>query len=841
MRSAEAHESVSSANVRDEVGDGGATRVRALRMRLRLSQEQLATQLGVSFVTVNRWENGRASLSAMAQRRLDQLEQKAAAPQQPPRAMPPVPVSSFVGREPEIAALTSLLSASRLVSLVGPGGSGKTRLALEVLRRRRGDAAAVTFVALNLISDAAPVDTWVAAALGLRDEPGAPAVAAIGSSLRSRPTLLVLDGAEHVLGGVADLVDRVLAEAPETRIVVTSRCVLEVPGEQVWPVPALTCPAPDATAAQAATCDAVRLFAIRAAERMPRFEITPELAQPVAELCRRLDGLPLAIELAASWVGTLSISQILDHRFDLMDPAPPGGDRRVRTLRAVAESSNALLGVDERGVLQALSVFTGWFSLPDIAAVTDIPADRLVHPLRRLVNSSWLIARHDGDQSVYRMLATLREYASGQLEAAGGTQLARARHAGHFAALARLSEQALAGPERATWITRMEVATADLEAALTWAQAAGETSMGLEMSAALWRWWLTTGRLAEGRRWLAAFISRAPKSGDDAAVAQAWWAAAVLATENGDYRSAIEQASRALRAFGSLGTVDSAAKAATVLGAAYRYLGDHAEACRHLEVAVAHRRRLGDEAGTAAALNNIAVTVMDVGDYGRAQRLLEEALTLKRKLGDVRSVAVGLTNLADVFLKTGQADRAAAALAQAADLAADLGDRQLAGAIACNQGDLARTRSDFPGAARHYRRSLECYRTGGNVHDTILALCGLGVTLHHLGEAGQAASLLREAETLAISVGNGNRMPEVRAALAAAGQPALSRPPGELTSRQAEILAHVAAGMTSKDIAALLGISSATVDRHLATIYRKLGLSNRAQATRYALRHGLLR
>jgi predicted ATPase/DNA-binding CsgD family transcriptional regulator/DNA-binding XRE family transcriptional regulator len=830
-----------SADACDEGPGAAATRVRELRTRLGLSQEQLATQLGVSFVTVNRWENGRAAMSAKAQRRLGQLEAATAA-DQAPRATPPVPVSSFVGREAEIAALTSLLPASRLISLVGPGGSGKTRLALEVLRRRTADAADVTFVALSLISDPALVDTWVAAALGLRDQPAAPAVASISSALRGRPALLVLDGAEHVLRGVAELAERVLAEAPQARIVVTSRCVLEVPGEQVWPVPVLSCPAPGATAPEAAACDAVRLFATRAAERMPRFEITPELAGPVAELCRRLDGLPLAIELAASWVGTLSVSQILDHRFGLMDPAP-AGDRRVRTLRAVAESSYAMLRADERAVLQSLSVFTGWFSLPDVAAITATPAGRLVYPLRRLVNSSWLVLRPDADASMYRMLDTLREYASGQLAAAGGTDLARERHARHFAALARASEPALAGPERAAWITRMEMVTADLEAALTWAQASGETSVGLEISAALWRWWLTTGRLAEGRRWLAAFISAVPHRGADAAVAQARWAAAVLATENGDYQSAIDQASRALQAFGSLGTTESAesaAKAATVLGAAYRYLGQHAQACRHLELAVAHRRRLADDAGTAAALNNIAVTLMDVGDFGRAQELLEEALALKRKLGDVRSVALGLVNLADVFLKTSQADAAAAALTQAAELAADLGDVQLTGAIACNQGDLARMRADFAGAARHYRRSLEHYRQAGTAHDTILALCGLGVTLHRLGETGKAARLLREAEALAISMGNGNRMPEVRAALAETGLRGRSRPPGELTSRQAEILAHVAAGMTSKDIAALLGISAATVDRHLATIYRKLSLSNRAQATRYALRHGLL-
>lgn len=322
-------------------------------------------------------------------------------------------------------------------------------------------------------------------------------------------------------------------------------------------------------------------------------------------------------------------------------------------------------------------------------------------------------------------------------------------------------------------------------------------------------------------------------------VARAWSAAALLATENGDYQPAIELATRALRVFDSLGAIAAAAQSATVLGAAYRYQGEHVAALRYLELAVAHRRRLGDEAGVVAALNNVAMIAVDTGDLGRAQRLLEEILALKRALGHPRSVALNLVNLADVFLKTGQADRAAQALTEAADLSADLGDVQLTGAVTCNQGDLARVRSDFTGAAGYYRRALECYRAAGNAHDVVLALCGLGVTMHHLGQPGRGARLLREAEALAISVGNSNRMPEVRAALAEAGQATRAQPPGGLTSRQAEILGYVANGLTSKEIAEKLVLSIATVDRHIATVYRKLGVTNRAQATRYALRHGL--
>jgi len=257
-------------------------------------------------------------------------------------------------------------------------------------------------------------------------------------------------------------------------------------------------------------------------------------------------------------------------------------------------------------------------------------------------------------------------------------------------------------------------------------------------------------------------------------------------------------------------------------------------------MAVKHYRARGNVRKTAAALNNVAMVALDISDFARAQQLLEESLALKRTLGNARSVALNLANLADVYLKTGQTDRAADVLAEADCINAELSDSQLTGTIVCNQGDLARTRSDFTAAARHYRHALECFRASGNTHDVVLALCGLGMTLHHLGQAARAAGLLREAETLALSTGNSNRLPEVRAALAATGQSAKARPPGGLTSRQAEILGYVANGMTSKAIAEKLVLSTGTVDRHIATVYRKLGVANRAQAASYALRHGLM-
>jgi non-specific serine/threonine protein kinase len=836
--------------------------IRALRGRLGLSQEQLAQRLGVSFVTVNRWETGRTGLSPAARRRLADLETGLDAARATGPGAPPAPVSAFVGRESEIEALTALLAAGRLVTLVGPGGAGKTRLALEVVRRQgkperkaqgtpqrkpqeksqarqeRKPQVRVVFITLEGLSDPALVDGRVAAALGIRDGKGR-SEAAIAQSLADWPALLVLDGAERVRTGVASLATRVLSGAPGTQILVTSRRLLGIDGEQVWPVPALGCATADATADKIRGCDAVRLFEARARERLPGFEISDDLAGPTVELCLRLDGLPLAIELAAGWVGTLSVPQILRRRFELL--GPPGDDPPARTLRAVAESSYELLREDEQRLLAQLSVFAGPFTAEDAQAVTGLAAVGLVHGLRALVDSSWLVTLDGGAEHAYRMLETLREYAASLDQPASGE--VHARHAARFADLAEKSEQGLAGSERAVWVIRLEQATGDLEAALAYCEDSGETALGLGMSAALWRWWLTTGRLSQGRRWLACFLASAgsgtPAGGWSDAVAKARRADAVLAVESGDYAGAVEQAGRALRAFDQSGSIHSAARAATVLGSAHRYLGNHQSAGRYFELASSHWRRLGDDAGIVAALNNHALVTMDAGDYARAQRLLQDALIIKRRLGDPRSTALGLSNLAHVLVLAGRLDEAAPVLDEAEDTAVGLGDRQLSGAIACIRGHLSRARADYGDAAAYYRAAAGHYRVGGNVHDLVVALCGVGMTLRQLGQLDEALRYLREGEALAVKAADDKGLIEIRAALAASGQPTELRPPGGLTARQAEVVAYVSAGLTNKDIAGRLHLSVGTVERHLATSYRKLGVHNRTEATRYALRNGL--
>ena len=521
-----------------------AVRIQRLRTRLGLSQEQLARQLGVSFATVNRWESGRTQMSARASRALAEFESRTAA-EGPPTAGLPVAQSSFIGRAAELTELSQIIATSRLVSLVGPGGAGKTRLAIEAIRKG-SPAAEVAFIPLEPVRQSASLVPAVASCLRVRDQPGLSMPECLAAALAA-PRLLLLDGAEHLRDAVAELAGQLLTAADGLRIVVTSRVVLGVPGEVCWIVPPLECPSAAAGASDIAASDAVRLFIARAHERMPGFASADVAPHAIAELCRRLDGLPLAIELIAGWVGTLSVPEILTQRAVLLD-AQPSSQPRGRRLVDVVRTSYDLLSPGQQRLLPALSVFAGPFTAGDVLAVSGAPGTP-AHLIRGLVDSSWLVVIPGEEHNRFAMLETLRSFAAARLDETGEAPRLRRAHAVHFARFAVDSEEGMAGPDVARWTTRLQAAQADLDVALAWADEE-DTDLGLAMSAALWRWWLVSGRLAAGRAWLTAFLARAGQRRDELA-GRALCSAAVLAAENGDYAAAIRQGQQALAACSS--------------------------------------------------------------------------------------------------------------------------------------------------------------------------------------------------------------------------------------------------------------------------------------------------
>ena len=409
-----------------------AGRIQRLRTRLGLSQEQLARQLGVSFATVNRWESGRTQMSARASRALAEFEARAAA-EGPPTAGLPVAQSSFIGRATELTELSEIIKTSRLVSLVGPGGAGKTRLAIEAIRQG-SPAAEVAFIPLEPVRQQASLVPRWRAACGCATSPGWAWQECLAAALAAAPRLLLLDGAEHLRDAVAELAGQLLAAVDGLRIVVTSRVVLGVPGEVCWTVPPLECPSAAAGASDIAASDAVRLFIARAHERMPGFASADVAPHAIAELCRRLDGLPLAIELIAGWVGTLSVPEILTQRAVLLDAEPlPGGQPRGRRLVDVVRTSYDLLSAGQQRLLPALSVFAGPFTVDDVRAVSGAPGTPLAHLIRGLVDSSWLVVIPGEEHNRFAMLETLRSFAAARLDETGdGTAELRRAHAVAF-------------------------------------------------------------------------------------------------------------------------------------------------------------------------------------------------------------------------------------------------------------------------------------------------------------------------------------------------------------------------------------------------------------------------
>ena len=836
-----------------------AARLRFLRSSLGLSQEQLARRLSVSFATVNRWESGRTHLSARALTALAELEADFAERAENPEPTEPIdsaertrtdqmPVarSSFVGRARELAELAALMGRSRLVTLIGPGGAGKTRLAAELLTRNFADAS-VVFMPLEQIRDPRSLASALASRLRVHDQQGMPLIESIRDALTASPRLLLLDGAERLADQVAELVGDLLAGVPDLRVIVTSRLVLGIPGEVCWTVPPLACPSLTADASDIAASDAVQLFIARASERLPDFRTSDVAPHAIAELCRRLDGLPLAIELIAGWVGTLSIKEILQQRAVLLDSEPEGARQRSgRRLADVMQVSYNLLNPEQQRRLAMLSVFGGSFRIDDIQAVLGIDAPTAVTTTRLLVDSSWLVVTRGPEQNLFSMLETIRTFATLQLEKTGDGPAVRRRHALHWASIAAGSELGLGGPDATEWTRRLEVAAPDLYLALRWADEHSDTDLGLDITGSLWRWWLVRGRLAVGRNWLARFLTQAGQR-DDELAGRALCASAVLAAENGDYAEAIRNAGLAMAIFEPLGLKLRMTLAATVIGSANRYLGNTEAARLGFETAMRLREELGDRRGLSLAINNMAVLELDAGNIGRARELLEQALVIKRESGQQPSIAIGLANLADVLIKTGEWDAAERLLDEGIALAD--GNPQLTGIFRSNQGAISAHREDWAAAAEHFRAAIAASQAGGHPHDSIEPMIGLGRVYHRTGRRDEAFRELRSARALAADIGNAQRLGEAEAALAeVAGEPVAeagaaapgSAPrPGNLTPRQADVLRLLAAGRSNKQIAAELYLSPATVERHLATIYRNLGLAGRVEAARFAIEHGL--
>ena len=787
----------------------------------------------------------------------------------------PAPVASFVGREQQLAEVERLLLAGRLVTLVGASGCGKTRLALEVAARAR-DAFphGVAFAPLAPLGDPSLVAPAVARALGVRDGPGRSHREAVARALRGRELLLVLDNLEHLLAGsegaspgsarrgAAELVAEWLAACPGLKVLATSRERLRLQGEQVYPVPPLGLPAPDGVDPGAS--EAVRLFVERARAVEPAFALGDENAAAVAEICRRLDGLPLAIELAAARTRLLPPSAMLA-RLERHLPLLAGGPRdlpaRQRTLRDAIAWSHDLLDDDERALFRRLAVFAGGWTLEAAEAVAGFgnqSPNAILQGLAQLVDKSLVVANLSEDGEVrYRLLETIRQYAAEHL---GGDEEAavRRRHRDWFLGVAEAAGAQVWGREQVVGLDRLELEHDNLRAALRWSaeQGGAEIELALLLAGALWRFWQVRGHLREGRGWLTRLLAAA--DGQDAGSrqptpgrARALNAAAFLAFMEGDYDLARERHRETLETRRALGDREGVAETLNNLGLVLRGAGDHAAAVALFDEALAETRALGNRAREAHILNNLARAAYYRGEHAAARALHEQSLALGRELGDSWAVAICLGDLGDLHQAQGDADAARRLYQESLDLWRELGD--LRGVAQCLEGFAGLAAKAHPdravrliGAAAATRELIgePCSSVRRAALDRTLARAraALGDDRYAAAWAeGRATSpdraiqLVSPAPETAVSL-RSERVPE-RARSGSADSAAGQDNP--LTPREREVVALVARGQTNRQIAEALVISERTVAKHLDHVFAKLGVSSRTAAAAHALRHGL--
>ena len=609
----------------------------------------------------------------------------------------PLQLTSFVGREREMAAVRALLERQRLVTLTGAGGTGKTRLALQAtagLLPAYPDG--VWLAELAALVDPALVPRAVAQAVGVREEPGRPLLATLPDALRAKRLLLVLDNCEHLLDACARLADVLLRACPRFTILATSREALGIAGETAWRVPSLALPdAAQPPLAEALTQSAaVRLFIERAAAVQPAFALTDHNAPAVAQLCARLDGIPLALELAAARVRVLPPEQLLsrlDDRFRLLTGGSRTALARHQTLRAAVDWSYDLLTEPERTLFARLSIFAGGFTLEAAEAVgagpggpggpeglggAGIGAPEVLDLLIHLVNSSLVEAEaQPGGTARYRLLETLRQYARQRLDAGGAAPAAHARHAAVYLALAEAAAPALHGPRQRRWLDRLEAEHDNLRAALRWLLDREDPDGAVRLGWALRWFWEIRGHAAEGRRWLAGVLAHPGLPARPALHARALAAAGKLALARQDYGAARPLLAAGLDLYRGLGDPAGAAAAARDLGVATFRAGDPGGGLAALAASLATFRALGDRWETAETLNMLATLTRNRGDHAAALPTYEESLALYRQVGDRRGEGSALQALGNMALTQGDYDQARSWSTQSLALMGGLGHR----------------------------------------------------------------------------------------------------------------------------------------------------------------------
>jgi predicted ATPase/DNA-binding CsgD family transcriptional regulator len=791
--------------------------------------------------------------------------------------------NAFIGRDCELDELRRLAPATRALTLCGAGGIGKTRLAVRVLAELAADFPdGAWFVEFADLRQPELVESRIASVLGVSEEPGRPLLETLADVLRPQRVLLVLDNCEHLIDSCARVCQWLLASSPALRMIVTSREPLRVAAETVWQVPPLSLPPPGAADAEILRSDAIRLFADRAAAARPDYALSRDTASSVAAVCRVLDGLPLAIELAAPWVRVLSMEQIaahLDDRFRLLHTGERTAPLRQRTLRATIDWSHDLLAEPEQVLLRRLSALAGWSleMAEQLCTGADLPPAGIVDLLTALADKSLVVVEPEmAGQTRYRMLDTIRVYAASRLAEAGEAAMMARRlrdyALGEMERLARIGMAQVQEPWRVTLGTfrRFEVEAGNLRQALSTCLADADVEIGLRVCAAMRPVWIVHGSFAEGIEWLDAFLALdAPAAPGIRGAGLIGRAQLALAS---DPAGAVAGASAGLELCRAAAEPFWICTGLNLLAEAALHGGriDDAVACADeaLEIATGS----GDRWNQGYALGTRAAAAGHQGALREAEQLAVAALAVMREIDQQWGVARTLLGLGDLARLTGDAGGAQQRYLEALAILRELDAKPEIARCLVGLGRIATTQGDHQLAARHLSESITLSQSTGSRIGVIRALDAFAaLAAADRPDAGvqlaAAAAALRSAADLPPAPGSrtqrildaaahlGDRAVRllwatgseltsagaVALALGAPGRPAAGDradagsagsqlvAPGMLTAREQEIVTLIADGLSNKAIGEKLFISPATAARHVANIMAKLGFSSRAQ------------
>ena len=741
-------------------------------------------------------------------------------------------LTEFVGRRAELARVRDALEGARLVTLTGPGGIGKTRLALRMAAAAgRAFRDGVCLAELGGLRDAGLLVGEVARSLGLSDKSSRWAVASLAEYLEDRQLLLVLDGCEHLADACAVMADALLRECPGLRIIATSRHVLGVAGEVTIVVPPMTVPAEGDPAGpeELLGYEAVRLFTDRGAAVLPGFAVDEGNGAAVAEVCRALDGIPLAVELAAVRLRSLSPGQILDRlgsRFQLLSGGGPAGQPHHRTLQAALEWSYELLTDSEQAMWRRVSVFAGSFDLDAaeaVCAVGRLGTGQIADLIDALVAKSILLREGQGTAR-YRLLDTIRELGLAKLRGRGNERALRLRHRAYYAALA--ARQEAFGPGRAEWIAALDADHENLRVALRFCLAdPAEAAAGARIACDLWRYWETRGHLTEGRRVLAALLDQLGPACP--ARPRVVWTAGFLAQFQGDTPAARRLLEACLSAARPAGDVSAEAWASSFLGWVVYYDGDADQGHALARTALQLHREAGDHLGVVLALMQIGYIHMCAGEAEPAACWFTRCAAACQDSGNVWYHAYAQWGLAVVALLRG--DHEDAGRLACAALRAIRGMDDAMGVVLCLDA-LAWAAAAGQEAVRAATLAAAAERAWAAIPATPAG----PLRAHHDAALRAARAALPGAEYRA-AFAKGSAMDQAEAIAFALGEQARPRPdagrlgPGQLTRRERDVAALVACGQSNGPIAASLVISVRTVETHVQHIMDKLGCSTRAQ------------